>query len=608
MKERLVARMEKASIKRVLTMGEIFSIGYGDLGSSIYYALGITALFALGLTPIAIGLAGVVFLCTALSYAELSAMYPESGGSASFARHAFNDTASFVAGWGLLLDYIVTIAISAFSITPYLAVFYQPLKNVDVQISFTVGIIAFLFFINYFGVRRSTKMSFALAILALLTQIVIIVAGVILILDLPKVISHFKIGVPGVDWSPSWPDFMRGVAMAMVAYTGIESIAQLGSEARNPKRDLPRAIFFNIIALLTLYFGVSIVALSALPPEVLGHQYTNDPLEGIVLAFPGGWTWLAKWVGLLAAALLFVASNAGLMGSSRLAYNMGQYYQLPQFFSALHPRYLVPARSLGFFAILAILLVLLSGGRLGFLADLYNFGAMIAFFSTNVSLIVLRVKKKNFERPYKIPFNIRIRGYDIPISGVIGSFATLGVWCLIVITKPEGRYLGLGWLILGVVTYLFYRKRRRLPAAGRVHVKEVKVEKPTFPPVEQILVPIQTLADQEMIYSAAKIAKTHNAKLTLIHVIEIPASLPLDIDVEQKIIDATAILQYAEAILREENVNMEHFILRGRSFNQVLQETLKENRWQLVMLAGHHWDREATSIFQNQPFRLWIYY
>src|SRR5580704_9670271 len=139
-----ITQMKRGTLKRVLGVFDLFAIGYGDLGSSIYYALGVTALFALGATPIALGLAGVVFICTALTYAEMTSCIHESGGSASFARHAFNDLISFIAGWGLLLDYIVTIAISAFAVAPYLGIFHYSLKLPQIQMGFTVGLILVL--------------------------------------------------------------------------------------------------------------------------------------------------------------------------------------------------------------------------------------------------------------------------------------------------------------------------------------------------------------------------------------------------------------------------------------------------------------------------------
>jgi APA family basic amino acid/polyamine antiporter len=108
-----IAQVDRGTMRRSLGVLDLFAVGYGDLGSSIYYALGITTLFALGATPIALMIAGFVFMCTALTYAEMSSILPEAGGSASFSRKNFNDLISFIAGWGLMLDYIVTISISA---------------------------------------------------------------------------------------------------------------------------------------------------------------------------------------------------------------------------------------------------------------------------------------------------------------------------------------------------------------------------------------------------------------------------------------------------------------------------------------------------------------
>ncbi len=607
-----VARMHKRGIKRVLGLGDLFAIGYGDLGSSIYYALGITALYALGATPIALGLAGVVFICNALSYAELTAMYPDSGGSATFARHAFNDTASFVAGWGLLLDYIVTIAISAFAIGPYLANIYHPLSNTQTQIIFTVCVIALLFIINFIGVKRSTRMSLVLTSLALLTQIAIIVVGVVLVLNLPRVFSQLKIAVPGMDWSPDWPNFMHGVAMAMVAYTGIESIAQLGSESRKPTRDLPRAIFLNMAALILIYMGLVVVGLSAMTPMELGANYASDPLTGIVQKFHLQGGFFGPWVGWIAAILLFAAANTGLIGSSRLAFNLGEHYQLPQFFSKLHSRFHTPALSLIFFALLAASVVILSRGQLTFLADLYNFGAMIAFFSVNMSLLMLRIKKPQEVRPFKVPFSIPFRGAQLPISAIVGALASLSVWVLIVIAKPHGRYLGLAWMTFGLFLYLLYRRKKNIAIGGTIALHKVKVEQSVQHPVQNILVPFQSLKDAEIIIAAADLARSYKASITVLHIIEIPSALPLDTEVPDSTKEATEILRYAEAIIREKDLSVNHAILHGRTFSEVLYATLQEKKWQILVLPSHYWDRKTSqtlsSLLHKKKFRIWIYH
>src|SRR5579872_6353243 len=328
-----VIHLEKKSLKRTLGTAELFAVGYGDVGSSIYYALGATVLYALGATPIALGIAGFVFICTSLTYAEMATTFPEPGGSATFSRYAFNDLISFIAGWGLLLDYIVTIAISAFTISPYLREVIPILPPTPiVHIAITIGFIAFLFVINVIGVKHSGMFNLVMAILTIVSQILIVLVGAFLVLNLPFVLSHMRIGVPGVDWSPSWGEFIKGTAMAMVAYTGIESIAQLAAETRKPSIAIPRAIKWTMYILVVLYLLVAVVGLSVVTPQELGTTYVGHPIEGIIEKFPFGGKWLAPWFGVVAAVVLLIAANAGLIGASRLTFSMGEYYQVPHIF------------------------------------------------------------------------------------------------------------------------------------------------------------------------------------------------------------------------------------------------------------------------------------
>jgi APA family basic amino acid/polyamine antiporter len=151
-------------------------------------------------------IAGFVFMCTALTYAEMSSILPEAGGSASFSRKNFNDLISFIAGWGLMLDYIVTISISAYSISPYLAVFFPLLKVVPIKLSVTVFLIVFLTGLNFFGAKHSTRMSLVLSILAIVTQVVIIAIGFSSVVDISVLWKHLAINGPNTQYSPSWLD------------------------------------------------------------------------------------------------------------------------------------------------------------------------------------------------------------------------------------------------------------------------------------------------------------------------------------------------------------------------------------------------------------------
>lgn len=610
-----VVQMKRGTLKRVLGVFDLFAIGYGDLGASIYYALGVTAIYALGATPIALGLAGLVFICTALTYAEMTSSIHESGGSASFARLAFNDFISFIAGWGLLLDYIVTIAISAFAVGPYLAYFFSDLTRTPVQIVFTTALILLLFIMNVTGVKHSTRISLILTTLTVLVQAVIIAIGLGTLLDLNDIANHIRINVPNVDWSPSWTDFSKGVAMAMVAYTGIESIAQLASEAQRPAKTIPRAVMLTMTVLLLLYIGISVVALSAVTPQDLGTKFLLNPIAAIVDGLPfGGWI-LSPAVAILAAIVLGVAANSGLIGASRLSFNMGKYYQLPRFFYAIHPKFRTPIVSLAVYAIAAILVVLASRGQMDFLADLYNFGAMLAFFFAHMSLIVLRIKQPKMKRPFRVPLNIPFGKYSIPIPAIIGALSTLSVWFLVVITKPAGRYLGFAWVTFGLIMYFFYRKKSNLQSMGRISIEEVKV--PGFLPmkVKRILVPTRGGAHTETVQMACEIAKLHNASVTALQIIEVPASLPLDISMPHRMVLAEAVLKRAEAIASEMGVKIELEVLRSRSLSDTILEVSKKGEFDLIILGTEKSPRDpkskgmgaiAEKVMRKAPCRVWI--
>lgn len=572
------------TLHRVLGIPQLFAIGYGDVGSSIYYALGVTALYALGATPLALALAGIVFICTVLTYAEMASALPEAGGSCSFARHAFNDLVSFIAGWALLLDYIVTIAISAFTVGPYLSYFFPILKTSIGNIPFTILVITTLLTINIIGVKESTKASLILCIFDILTQLAIILIGFLLLFNLPHIIEHMRIGVKNVDWSPTWPQFWKGVSMAMVAYIGIESIAQLGGEARDASHKVPRAHILTMFTLIVMYLGVSLVALSALHPRELSTTYLEDPIAGIVAALPIGKNLLSPWVGLLGATILFVAANAGLIGASRLTFSMGESIQLPKFFYSLHPRFRTPHISLIFFSVLAVAVVLVAG-KLTFIADLYNFGAMLAFSLAHLSLIGLRWKKPEMDRPFKVPFNLKLKKAEIPITALIGFLGTLGVWIDVIISKPAGRNLGFVWMSLGIAFYFYYRHRQHLPASKTLEIEKLKIPEFHEIAIKKILVPTRGGAQTETVQFAAKVAKIHNAELVALFVIEIPPALPLDTFFPEKLLEADSSLERAQAISREYGINMTTHVAQSRSASETILEISEKENCDLIVLG-----------------------
>jgi basic amino acid/polyamine antiporter, APA family len=586
-----VFHLAKKSLKRVVGVSELFSVGYGDVGSSIYYSLGATALYALGATPIALMIAGCVFICTALTYAELSTTFPEAGGSATYARHAFNDLVSFIAGWGLLLDYLLTLAISAFTIPPYLKHLFgmfgwEPYISGNMHFFAVVVIIAFLFLINFIGIKSSSKFSLILAVFTLVTQAGIVLMGTLLVLNLPYVYDHLRIGVTGASWSPDWLQFWKGTAMAMVAYTGIEAISQMSAEAKRPAVSIPKAIRWVIFVIIFLYIGLASVGLSVVSPEELGTRYLNDAIGGIAMNFPVGGKVLGPWVGVTAAIILLICANAGLIGCSRLIYSMGVRYQLPKVFSHLHARFRTPYMALFVFSLVAIGIVAYSKNQLLVLADLYNFGAQIAFFSAHVSLMTLRLRNPTLPRPYKAPFNIPLgHGRSIPLTAVFGAFASFSVWMFVVITRPEGRVAGLSWMFIGLVIYALYRKKKKITITGSLEVEEIHV--PEYKPVhiKNILVTTRAKVGVMALHTALNLAKSHHAKITVVYVLEVPESVPFEEEMKEQERQGVAALKKAEAIAREYHSHVELQLIRARSLNTALLQLIDSKSYDFAVIS-----------------------
>ena len=619
--------LNKGSLHRVLHAPQLFAIGYGDVGSSIYYALGVTTLYALGATPLALALAGIVFFCTVLTYTELSTAMPESGGSCSFARHAFNDLVSFVAGWALLLDYIVTIAISAYSIGPYLSNVLPWLGHSVGNIPFTLMVLGVLLAVNIFGIKESTRISLLLCLFDIVTQLSIITFGLIFLLEIlhPHAFLHhlsqlgirMRIGAAGVDWSPTWPQFWKGVGMAMVAYIGIESISQLAGEARHPKRTIPQAMITTMVTLFVLYFGISLIALTALSPKELTTAYLEDPIAGIAASIPFGRQYLTPWVGLLGATILFVASNAGLVGASRLTFAMSEHFPLPRLFYRLHPKFKTPYMSLIAFSALAGFIVLWAG-HLTHIADLYNFGAMLSFALAHLSLVGLRIRQPNLERPFKIGWNIRIKSYELPLTSLVGLLGTAAVWVDVILTKPAGRNLGFLWLGVGLLFYFWYRNQQKLPAAARVELEKLEMPGYQEVPIKRILVPMVSPAKNEAIQFAAKLAKMHGAELSALHVIEIPPSLPLDTFFPERLAKADSIMEQAQAIGREFELPIDAQVKQARSAGETIVELAQEGGYDLVILSDRPrvlstapglstFGMTAEYVMKNSPCRVWLF-
>jgi basic amino acid/polyamine antiporter, APA family len=552
----------EAALRRVHGTGALFSAAYGNVGSSIYYALGLVALYALGLTPVTFVIAGVIFAFTAASYAEATVLHPEAGGSSSFARHAFNELASFLAAWSQMLTYIVTVAISAYFIPHYLEVVWEPLGEAPYDVLCAVAIIGALAMLNIRGAEESTRVNFVLAILDIVTSVLLIGIGFVLVFDTDLLVSQVQLGV-----APTWSDFLLGIAVGMVAYTGIETISNMAEEARDASRTVPNGIGVVVVVVIVLYSLLPMIALSAMPvtegadgtfTTELGTTYKDNPVLGIVenLGLSSAVTEsLRLVVGALAAVILFIATNAALIGVSRLTFSMGQHRQLPEVIRQIHPRFKTPYVAILMFG--AIASITMIPGETAFLGTLYAFGATLSFTVAHVSVVKLRklqpLEGRRLRRDgsplWRPPGNIRIRGVDVPPTAVLGGLGTFSAFVVAMALDPAVLAAGGGWMLLGLVGYVLYRRNQGLPLTSTVkveHLEPLGVEEPEYQSV--IVAFHEDPFDRKTVATARALAAQRRRSIHVISLITVPTHLPLNAELDGDEREAQAKIEQAKLI------------------------------------------------------------
>jgi APA family basic amino acid/polyamine antiporter len=537
-------------LERVLGTSALFSTAYGNVGSTVYYALGLVAVFALGMTPLVFVVAGVIFVCTAATYTEATTMYPEAGGSSSFARRGFNEFWSFVAAWGQMLNYIITIAISAFYLPHYLGVFWEPLRSSPVDIVAGMGVIVVLGILNVIGVKEAAGVNILLALLDLVTQLILVIVGIVLVLSPETLVENVDFGT-----YPRVTDFLIAIPIGMIAFTGIETISNMAEEARDFGSTIPRAMRGVVIAVIAVYAALPSVALSAMPVEngrtLLGLTeqeggFAGDPVLGIVRNMALGPLQHAAeiYVGVLAATILFIATNAGIIGVSRLTYSMGQYRQLPDRMRALHPRFRTPYVAIVLFGFVACLTLL--PGQEEFLGTIYAFGAMLSFTIAHLAVIALRIKEPDRERPYRGPGVLRLRGRELPLFAIVGAAGTALSWLAVTALNVETLIAGSIWMVIGLTTYVLYRRHHGLPLT---ETRKIVLPKPAVEDeieYESVLVAFEDgQYSPEALSLAARLAARRRRGIHVLVTITVPPNSPIDAEMPDQEARAEAVIDSA---------------------------------------------------------------
>jgi len=342
------------------------------------------------------------------------------------------------------------------------------LKEPVIGTTVSMGIILFLMVINVFGIRESSRLNIYFIGMDIATQLTLVILGIVLILAVnPAVLFQNMFGAG--NW-PSTENLIFGIAIAAICFTGVETVSQLAEETRQPERRIPRTYILMIIVVLVLFAGISIVALSAMTPQILGdpvNGWARDPVAGIAANLPSATlqSIFAPLVAVLAASILLTATNAGLMGISRLAFNMSSHRQLPAALSRIHHRFRTPYVSIIVFCLIAFLLLTPGFFTAGFFADLgalYVFGSLLCFALAHAAILGLRVKKPDLPRPFKLGWNIRVRGQELPVTTILGLIGTSAIWLVVIVIQPYSRWVGIAWMTLGLIIYYLYRRKQHM--------------------------------------------------------------------------------------------------------------------------------------------------
>ncbi len=483
-------KQPKTALKREIGWFGSFAMGYADVGADIYVALGLVAAYAAGWAPFAFLIASITYIATGLAYSELATAYPYAGGAQVYSMKAFNDFAGFLAGWLVMLDYTVCIALFAIATTGYLSFFFPFLGTTSIILGLlgyeltinATGFISFiivilLLIINVKGIKESSALNMSMVALNLIVLSTVLVIGLGMSFRADLFLAQISInGSPdqfghiAYIWNFNYngQNFLYAVTLAMSSFIGIESIAQAAEETKRPDRTIPRATKMSILAVLIFALGLSAVSLGMISWTGL-RDNLSAPISALVSTIGLIGSLMLPVVAFTGFAICLVSSNTGIIGVSRVVFSMSNFGLLPEWFSKVNSKTRTPVRTILVFGSIGALMALI--GALDWVADLYNFGALLSYLMVNISLIVLRQTDRDTHRSWKIPFSIKVpfRGtiYDVPIPSLVGVTACASIWSLVIIFHPVGRLLGLTWTSIGVLIYGFYRWKMKKPFFSR---------------------------------------------------------------------------------------------------------------------------------------------
>lgn len=592
-------------LMRGLGVPMLFAAAYSAVGFSIYFSLGVVADKGLGLTPLIFLAAGLLFGLTTLTYVEGGAMFRERGGSSTFARHAFNELIAFIAGWAILIDYLIVIALASLSVPHYLTPPGTEFAHPGWEIGIAAAVIAVICVLNILNVtgreRQGPLVFLALADLGL--QLLVIVVGLFVVMHPDRLTENMDLFS-----DPSFRDIVYAAVVAMLAYAGIEAASDLAPDIDVSRRDLKRVAGIGALGVPLVYAGMAAIALMAVPvvggpdgPQTaLGDEFVEDPLLGVVSAFEPAWVaesmrWL---VAAVATPVLIWAASISMLGVSRHIYTLAINRQIPSWLGKLDRRTATPYVAIVISGLIAIGLVVPTDVKL--LAGIYAFGATLAITIAHLSIIRLRITQPEKRRPFRIPLGVPWGHAELPLPSILAALLSGLAFISVLAYHSTARWVGLGWMAFGLTFYVVYRKvfegttlTQRVTVTERALTKQV-------PQIEfsNVLVPVfGTRFDDDIVATAGRLAAAEEvggrrrrgtSRMEVVYVIEVPLTLPLDAKLpKEREEQARRALQRAREVGEEyEDVEVSTEVLRARKVGAGIIEAARRSNAEAIVIGG----------------------
>jgi APA family basic amino acid/polyamine antiporter len=582
---------------RTISYRALFAVVYTTSVSSIYFALGVIAHHAAGLTPAVFLVSGIFFGLSAMTYGEGASLYQERGGASVFARHGLNETVSFVAAWAIVLDYTILVAVTALTVPSYLAAFWAPLGRGGLEIAVALAVIGFVAADNLLGVTpRRLRRRIFVTVADLVVQVVVIVVGFAVVFEPHRLTQTINFGS-----TPSISGLAFALPIAVIAFTGLEAASSLAAEVSASPQELRRLIGPGSFLIVLIYVGIAIVGIGGLPVHhgvsALGTKHLRAPLLGLVEAYHPRWLAdvLKYAVAIVAAAGLIAAAGSSMIGVSRAGFLLTSNRQIPSALGRLHQRWGTPYIIIGIAALTAAALVLPTNVEL--LIGIYAFGALLAITIAHVSVIALRFREPDHRRGYEIPVSFPFRGARVPLPAVLGALLGGAGWISLVVVHTGARYVGIGWLIVGLAVFVVYRRNQGTPLPLRMTIPkgQPRHEAPE-PELGSIMVPVfGSELDDDIVQTAARLAGPEHddldpegAVIEALWVFEVPLALPLDVPLpDAQVQRAKAALARAKVVGEEyEGVVVATAMVRARRAGQAIVAEAKRRGVEAIVLAA----------------------